>query len=153
MQTDKAVPLCWSCTLHFGKFFSLWRLWSFTKTKKSDSSLIAFLSGTVGKELSILPVHSDSLEPSIMLWSPGLDLGLPVVVAVAPGSVAPERAGSGSDPGRWPGQGCQNLWIASRCNRTPGFISTSRWTQRRPRRKKGRAPTTKTPLKSKQERV
>lgn len=147
MQTDKAVPLCWSGTLHFGKFFSLWRLWSFTKTKKSDSSLTAFLSGTVGKELSILRVHSDSLEPSIMLWSPGLDLGLPVVVAVAP-----ERAGSGSDPGRWPGQGCQNLWIASRCNRTPGFISTSRWTQQRPRGKKD-AHQQQTPLKSKQERV
>lgn len=53
-------------------------------------------------------VYSDGLKHSIMLWSPALDLELVVVVAVAPGPVAPEYSGRGSDPGRWPGQGCQS---------------------------------------------
>lgn len=118
-------------------------------SNRSASSWTGFLSRTVRiqcpknpDEPSILCAYSDSLKPSIMLWSPGLDLGLPVVVAVAPGPVAPDRPGSGSDPGRRPGQGCQSS------GSTPAAIALQGSSPHRTERSeghvenKGRMPTT-----------
>lgn len=54
-----------------------------------------------------------------MLWSPGLDRGLPVVAVVEsqPGGTS-RGSGSGSDPGRWPLQGRQGTWISSSSHHT-----------------------------------
>ncbi len=115
---------------------------------KQISSLTRFSSWAVHTECpenpdepSILCVYSDSLEPSIMLWSPGLDLGLPVVVAVAPGPVAPDRPGSGSDPGRRPGQGCQSSgW-------PPAAIALQGSSPHRTERSEGHVESTRQQLK------
>ena len=116
-------------------------LWSLTQTNQTFFRLSFFFliwncADSAQRTLENPPFSMCTLTRcSIKLRSPGLTGGLPVVAAVAQRPVAPERPGSGSDPGAVARSGLPKLWIAPKLSRAPGLISTAKWARRRSRRK------------------